>query len=62
MTDDITTDVLPIVNGPDWGVPVGHGIGVEVDEDKLGKYHESYLSRGQFPPYDPCLIGTELFV
>jgi glucarate dehydratase len=62
MTDDILTDALPIVNGPDWGVPVGDGIGVEVDEEKLGKYHELYLSRGQFQPYDPSLIGTDVFV
>ena len=37
------------------------GIGIEVDENKLGKYHELYLSHGQFQPYDPSLIGTDLF-
>jgi L-alanine-DL-glutamate epimerase-like enolase superfamily enzyme len=61
MTDDIVTETLPIVHGPDWGVPQGHGIGVEIDEVKLGKYHELYRQRGQFQPYDPVLIGTELY-
>jgi L-alanine-DL-glutamate epimerase-like enolase superfamily enzyme len=61
MTDDIITETLPIVNGPDWGVPQGHGIGVEINKAKLGKYHELYRQRGQFQPYDPVLIGTQLY-
>ncbi len=61
MTDDIITETLPIVHGPDWGVPQGHGIGVEIDEAKLAKYHELYRKRGQFQPYDPVLIGSELY-
>lgn len=60
MTDDIVTETIPIACGPDWGVPQGYGIGVEVDQEKLDKYHELYLKRGQFQPYDPVLIGTEL--
>ena len=46
---------------PDWGVPAGVGIGVEVDEEKVGVYHEQYLSRGQFVPYDPKLIGSRMY-
>ncbi len=61
MTDDIVTETIPITNGPDWGVRRGHGIGVEIVEDKLGKYHELFHKRGQFQPYDPVLIGTELY-
>jgi L-Ala-D/L-Glu epimerase len=61
MTGDVISEALPIVDGPDWGVPTGTGIGVEVSEEKLGLYNESYLSRGQFQPYDPSLIGAKLF-
>jgi L-alanine-DL-glutamate epimerase-like enolase superfamily enzyme len=61
MTDDIVTETIPITCRPDWGVPEGHGIGVEIDLDKLAKYHELYQRRGQFQPYDPVLIGTELY-
>jgi L-alanine-DL-glutamate epimerase-like enolase superfamily enzyme len=58
MTDDIVVETIPIANGPDWGVPGGSGIGVELNQDKLGKYHQLYLERGQFTPYDPSTIGT----
>ncbi len=61
MTDDILTETIPIAHGPDWGVPAGAGIGIEIDREKLGKYHDNYLQRGQFQPYDPRLIGTALW-
>lgn len=61
MTDDIVTEEIPIANGPDWGVPEGPGIGVDVDLEKLARYHEFYLERGQFQPYDPALIGKDLY-
>jgi L-alanine-DL-glutamate epimerase-like enolase superfamily enzyme len=60
MQDDILQDPIPIATGPDWGVPQGCGLGLEVDAAKLGKYHELYRERGQFPPYDPALIGAAL--
>ena len=61
MTDDILTELLPITNGPGWGVPTGSGIGVEIDLDKLGTYHDLFRRHGQFQPYDPTLIGSELY-
>jgi len=61
MTDDVIVGTVPITHGPDWGVPSGVGIGVDVDEEKLGRYHELYAQRGQFMPYDPHLIGTDLY-
>jgi hypothetical protein len=61
MTDDIVAETIPITNGPDWGVPSGIGIGVEVNQDKLREYHQLYLKRGQFAPYDPSTIGTPLY-
>ena len=39
------------MDGPEWGRIEGPGLGVEVDEDKLKKYHEAYLRNGEFPPY-----------
>ena len=51
MEDDILVEPLPIASGPKWGRPDGPGLGVEVDEDKLAKYHEAYLADGQFLPY-----------
>jgi L-Ala-D/L-Glu epimerase len=56
MCDDILKQPLPISTGPEWGVPEGAGLGIEVDEDKLRHYHDSYRQNGQFPPYDPALV------
>ena len=44
---------LPIVSSPDWGVPQGTGMGLEVDEEKVRRYHDLYKHMGQFLPYDP---------
>jgi L-Ala-D/L-Glu epimerase len=51
MQDDVLKEALPIRAGPDWGVPRGSGLGIEVDEDKLSHYHQLYRSKGQFLPY-----------
>ncbi len=56
-----SSETIPISNGPDWGVPERPGIGVEIVPEKLAKYHELYRQRGQFVPYDPELLGTELY-
>jgi glucarate dehydratase len=61
MTGDILTETIPIAHGPDWGVPAGSGIGVDVDLDQLAKFHELFREHGQFQPYDPSLIGTPLY-
>jgi L-alanine-DL-glutamate epimerase-like enolase superfamily enzyme len=53
MRDDVLRDALPIGNSPTWGLPPGTGLGIEVDEDKVGKYCEAYRRHGQFLPYDP---------
>ena len=60
MTGDIVTETIPITFGPEWGIPKGHGIGVDIDEDQLARYHALYQERGQFQPYDPVLIGSSL--
>jgi glucarate dehydratase len=51
MADDILKERIPIMDGPEWGRIEGPGLGVEVDEDKIGKYHEAYLRDGEFTPY-----------
>ena len=61
MQDDVLKNPIPIATGPNWGVPEGPGLGIEIDEDKLAKYHELYRERGQFLPYDPALIGAKLY-
>jgi hypothetical protein len=61
MHDDILKEPIPIAASPNWGIPRGPGLGVEIDEDKLAKYHELYKKRGQFVPYDPALIGKPLY-
>ncbi|MDC0935360.1 mandelate racemase/muconate lactonizing enzyme family protein [Pirellulales bacterium] len=52
MVDDILQEPLPIATGPDWGLIEGPGLGVEVDEEKVEKYHQQYLEHGQIMPYD----------
>lgn len=53
MQGDVLTGALPIAGGPKWGVPQGPGLGVEVDEAKVGQFHQHYCDRGQYLPYDP---------
>ena len=51
MENDILTERIPIVDGPTWGRIERPGLGVDVDEDKLARFHESYLNFGEFPTY-----------
>ena len=51
MTDDILAQPVPIASGPKWGLIEAPGLGVEVDEEKLARYHEAYLRDGPFKPF-----------
>lgn len=51
MADDILTERIPIMDGPEWGRIEGPGLGVTVDEDKVMKFHEAYKRDGEFPPH-----------
>jgi glucarate dehydratase len=51
MDDDILTAAIPIAAGPRWGAIERPGLGIEVAEDKLRRYHDAYLRHGQFLPY-----------
>src|SRR5581483_11576933 len=31
MADDLLRDALPIATGPEWGMPEGPGLGIEID-------------------------------
>jgi glucarate dehydratase len=51
MLGDILTTRLPIADGPDWGIPDGVGLGVDVDEQALAEAQGRYARDGQFLPY-----------
>jgi L-alanine-DL-glutamate epimerase-like enolase superfamily enzyme len=51
MEDDILKVPIPIADGPRWGLVEGPGLGIEVDEDKLHRYSETFRKHGQFLPY-----------
>ncbi|NQZ69681.1 MAG: mandelate racemase/muconate lactonizing enzyme family protein, partial [Lentisphaeria bacterium] len=57
MEDDLVA--LPIVDSPDWGVPEGTGLCINVDEEKVLNYHEHYKEHGQYLPYDLEKIKKE---
>jgi L-Ala-D/L-Glu epimerase len=51
MADDILAEPLPIASGPGWGLVERPGLGVEVDPDRLARYHAAFLRDGQFLPW-----------
>jgi L-alanine-DL-glutamate epimerase-like enolase superfamily enzyme len=51
LADDIVKGGLPIAHGPRWGLIEAPGLGIEIDEDKLRRHHESFRRDGQFLPY-----------
>ena len=59
MEDDVLTERLPIGDGPSWGRIEKPGLGVEVDETKLARFHEAYRRDGQFLPYQTRQIGRD---
>jgi L-alanine-DL-glutamate epimerase-like enolase superfamily enzyme len=48
MADDVLTTRLPIADGPSFGPIDGPGLGVEVDEAKLERFHADYQRQGEF--------------
>jgi L-alanine-DL-glutamate epimerase-like enolase superfamily enzyme len=59
MEDDILTERIPIVDKPSWGRIDKPGLGVEVDEDKLMLFHESYRKHGEYRTYSGKLAHTQ---
>jgi glucarate dehydratase len=59
MADDILAEPIPIALQPRWGIPAGPGLGVEVDEEKLARYHDNYRRIGQYLPYQPDRLAAE---
>jgi len=51
MKGDIVKGRLPIMDGPTWGVPIGPGLGVDIDDDALAHAVEDYQRDGQFWPF-----------
>ncbi len=50
MADDVVTEPVRIVDGH-IEVDDRPGLGVELDDDKLARYHEAFLSAGYSSPY-----------
>jgi glucarate dehydratase len=51
MADDILTEPIPIARKAYWDASPAPGLGVEVDPEKLARYHENYRQIGQYQPY-----------
>ena len=51
MQDDILKDALPIATRPNWGKSAAPGIGWEVDEEKVLRYHELFQQQGEYVTY-----------
>jgi L-alanine-DL-glutamate epimerase-like enolase superfamily enzyme len=55
---DILLTPLPIATQAQWGLPEGVGLCVDVDEEKVMKYHQLYKSQGQFLPYQAAMFKS----
>ena len=51
MAEDILTEPVPIADKPTWGIPLGPGLGVTVDESKLAALHAEYREHGEHKVY-----------
>jgi glucarate dehydratase len=60
MADDILTEPVGSALGPCWGVPPGSGLGVEVDPEKVERYHQLHQEHGPFLPYQPEMLEDNL--
>jgi glucarate dehydratase len=49
MTDDVIVDGKMPYRGGAIEVPSGPGLGVELDPDRVGRYHELYRKLGPYP-------------
>jgi glucarate dehydratase len=58
MADDILATPIPIADGPRWGRIEAPGLGVEIDEYKVRRFHEDYLKHGDFATYAKRSAGT----
>jgi L-alanine-DL-glutamate epimerase-like enolase superfamily enzyme len=58
MEDDILTTRIPIMDQPRWGRIEGPGLGVEIDEDKVGRYHADYRAHGDYATYPGKLVAA----
>ena len=57
MADDILTERIPIADGPSWGRIDRPGLGVDVDDDKVMRFHESWKKHGEFATYAGKVVG-----
>jgi len=51
IQDDILSDALPIAKGPNWDISDAPGIGWDVDEEKVMRYHELFQKQGEYMTY-----------
>ena len=58
LTDDIIKGGKMKYRNGAIAVPSGHGLGVELDDDKVKQYHEYFLETGGYPyDRDPARTG-----
>ena len=53
-SSDIIRNEFKVVNGT-LQVPEGPGLGIEIDEEKVAKYHELYISSEKYRKHEPGL-------
>jgi L-Ala-D/L-Glu epimerase len=62
VADDVLMEPLPIASGPTWTLPEGPsppGLGIEVDEAAVARWHEAWQRDGQFLPYRPDQLAAD---
>jgi glucarate dehydratase len=61
MEADVLTEPLPIATGPSWPVAEAPrpGLGIEVDEAAVARWHAHYEAVGQYLPYQPEQLAGE---
>jgi L-alanine-DL-glutamate epimerase-like enolase superfamily enzyme len=58
MADDVLAEPVPTTYGARWGVPVGPGLGIVVDEERVAKFHRAFKEEVEYQPYGDIVRET----